>query len=287
MLDFNIHAGRKSHKACEEGQVQLTHYEPLTQETDSLQPSLASITDNDGHQSVSQSARLSTGSVDSGVDRSSTHNSYSKLCHPNDNGELASPAAQCIPVHNRGNTTTHVPLSGTDPSLTKIDRDNCCAMEVKEIFSEFGASLKIGKELTDRVGNLESQVKMLLKEVRSLESHVQMLLEESTVETSESTPNQLSCTSPCSDSPETEPSPDIHTVDSQSEPYTRTEKRLNSDSKMARDRKFEIKRKQKESARPRPFSSIDVSSLQTKCQRDKSKSTCLELLPHIGIKRVA
>ena len=260
MLDFNIHAGGKSQKAYEEGQAQLIHYKPLTQETDSLQPSLVSVTDNVGQQSVSQSARLSTDSVDSGVGRSSNHNSYSKLSHLNDTGEVASPATQLLSAHNRGNTTTHVPLSGTDALLTKIDRDNCCAMEIKEIFSEFGASLKIGKELTDRVGNLESQVQMLLKEVRSLEPQVQMLLKESTVETSESTPNQTFCTSPSSDSPETKLSPDIPTVDSQSEPYTRTEKRLNSDSKMTRDRKFEIKRKQEESARPRPFSSIDVSS---------------------------
>ena len=258
MLDFNIHAGGKSQKAHEEGQVQLIHYKPL----DSSQPSLVSVTDNVGQQSVSQSARLSTGSVDSGVGRSSSHNSHSKLFHQDDTDEVASPATQLLSAHNRGNTTTHVPLSGTDALLTKIDRDNCCAMEIKEIFSEFGASLKIGKELIDRVGNLESQVQMLLKEVRSLEPQVQMLLKESTVETSESTPNQPFSTSPSSDSPETELSPDIPTVDSQSEPYTscRTEKRLNSDSKMARDRKFEIKRKQEESARPRPFSSIDVSS---------------------------
>ena len=253
MLDFNIHAGGKSQKAHEEGQVQLIHYKPL----DSSQPSLVSVTDNVGQQSVSQSARLSTGSVDSGVGRSSSHNSHSKLFHQDDTDEVASPATQLLSAHNRGNTTTHVPLSGTDALLTKIDRDNCCAMEIKEIFSEFGTSLKIGKELTDRVGNLESQFQMLLKEVRSLEPQVQMLLKESTVE---STPNQPFCTSPSSDSPETELSPDIPTVDSQSEPYTRTEKRLNSDSKMARDRKFEIKRKQEESARPRPFSSIDVSS---------------------------
>ena len=114
-------SGGKSQKAYEEGQAQLTHYKPLTQETDSLQPSLASVTDNDGHQSVSQSARLSTGSVDSAVGRSSSHNSYSKLSHQDDTGELASPAAQYIPAHNRGNTTISMCLR---PAQMKTFRKN-------------------------------------------------------------------------------------------------------------------------------------------------------------------
>ena len=257
LLDFNIHAGGKSRKAYEEGygdQAQLTHYKPLTQETDTLQLPLTSVTDNDGQQSASQSARLSTGSVDSGVGRSSSHNSYSELSHTEDTGGLAPSTAQCIPAHESGNTTTHMLLSSTDALLSeelvmKTDRDDCYPMGINQILSEFL------EKVTDRVGNLELQIQMLQREVSSLKG--------SSVEASESTPDQSSCTSPCRDLPETEPTPDMSTVDTQSQPYTRTaaKERLYSDSKMTRDRKFEIKRMQQESARPRAFTAtVDVSS---------------------------
>ena len=57
-----MHAGRKSRKTYEEeygDQVQLTRYEQLTQEADIWQSPLASVTDNDGQESTSQSARMS------------------------------------------------------------------------------------------------------------------------------------------------------------------------------------------------------------------------------------
>ena len=59
---ISMHAGRKSRKTYEEeygDQVQLTRYEQLTQEADIWQPPLASVTDNDGQESTSQSARMS------------------------------------------------------------------------------------------------------------------------------------------------------------------------------------------------------------------------------------
>ena len=264
------HAGGKSQKAYEEEYgAQLTHYKPLTHETD-IQPPSVSFTDNDGQQSTSQSARLSTGSVDSGVGRSSTHNSYSKLSHAEDTGELASSTAQRILVHESGNTTTYVPSTGTDTSylegvVTKM------AMKINQSVSEFGTSLgKNVKELTDRVRTLELQIQMLQREVT--------LLNGSSVETSESTPNQSSCTSPSLDSLETEQTPDMPTVNTQSQPYTRTaaKDRLYSDSKMTRDRKFEIKRKQLESSRPRAFTAIDESST---IQMLVSKQTISEEVP--------
>ena len=256
---------------CEEEYgAQLTYYKPLTQEMDTLQPTLASVTDNDGQQSASQSARLSTGSVDSGVGRSSTHNSYSKLFHAEDTGELASSTAQCTPEHESGNTTTHVPSTGTDTSylegvVTKM------AMKINQSVLEFGTSLgKNVKELTDRVRNLELQIQMLQREATPLNG--------SSVETSESTPNQSSCTSPSLDSPETEQTPDMPIVNTQSQPYTRTaaKDRLYSDSKMTRDRKSEIKRKQLESARPRAFTAIDKSSTN---QMLVNKQTISEEVP--------
>lgn len=247
----------------EEYGAQLTHYKPLTHETD-IQPPSVSFTDSDGQQSTSQSARLSTGSVDSGVGRSSSHNSYSKLSHPEDTGELASSTAQCIPA------TTHVPLTGTDAShLEGLVVE--MAIKINKSFSEFGTSLgKNVKELTDRVRNLELQIQMLQREVTPLNG--------SSVETSESTPNQSSCTSPSLDSPETEQTPDMPTVNTRSQPYTRTaaNDRLYSDSKMTRDRKFEIKRKQLESARPRAFTAIDESST---IQMLVSKQTISEEVP--------
>ena len=252
---FNIHAGGKSRKAHEEeygGQAQLTHYKRLTQETEILQPPLVSVTDSDGQQLVSQSARLSTGSVDSGVGRSSSHNSYTKLSHPEDTDELASSAAQC---NESGNTTTHVLLSSIDASLSEelVMKTDCYPMGLNQILSEFLE--KVRKELTDRVGSLEQQIKMLQREVSSLKG--------SFVEASESTHNESSCTSSCRDSPETEATPGIPTVNTQSQLYSRTtiNERLNSDSKIARNRKFEIKRMQQESARPRAFTgTVDVSS---------------------------
>ena len=111
-----IHAGGKSQKAYEEeygDQAQLTHYKSLTQETDMLQPALVSVTDNDGQVSVPKLRPISD-SVDSGLGRSSSHSSYRILSHAEDTGKLASFTAQFLPVHERGNTTTHVLLSSTD-----------------------------------------------------------------------------------------------------------------------------------------------------------------------------
>ena len=250
MLDFNIHAGRKSQKAYEEGygdQAQPTRHKPLTQEMDTLQPTLASVIDNDGQQSASQSARWSTGSVDSGVGGSSSCNNSIQLSHAE---ELASSTAQCIPLHERGNTTTHVPSTGTDASHVEgLVME--MAIKINKSFLEFGTSLgKNVKELTDRVGKLEVQIQKLQSKASSLK--------ESSVEASESTPNQPSCTPPCCDSPETEQTPGMPTVSTQSELYSRTaaKDRLYSDGKMTRDRKFEIKRKQLESAKKRPVSEI-------------------------------
>lgn len=114
--------------------------------------------------------------------------------------------------------------------------------ELLNSLSEFEASLeKVGKELTDQDGNLELQVEMARRKVSSLNR--------SSIETSDSTSDQPSCTS---SSPETELS-----VDSQSQSYTRTaEGRLYSDSQMIRDRKSENKRKQLVNVKPRSSSEV-------------------------------
>ena len=189
----------------------------LTQQTGTMQHSPSSVPDD--YKPISQRAR---NSVDSGVGRSSS---------TEDTDELASSIAQCIPAHESCESTTHVPSTGTNAShleglLTKM------AMKIDQSLSEFGTSLR----------KLELQVQMLQREVSSLKR---------SLEISESTPNKPFCTSACSDSPETEPTP---TVDSQSV-YTRT-MRLYSDSKIASDRKFEIKKNQMESAKKRPLSEI-------------------------------
>ena len=127
---FNIHAGGKSWKAREEehgDQAQLTRYKRLTQETDILQHPLVSVTDSDGQQLASRNARLSDNSVDSGVGISFSPLSHRKFSHKEDIGELASPATQFLPAHERGNTTTHVLLSIKDASLSPLCIRSSCA----------------------------------------------------------------------------------------------------------------------------------------------------------------
>ena len=207
----------------------------LTKQTDTMQHPPSSGTPSSDYQSTSQSARNSTSSADSAVGRSSSQLSCSD--------ELESLTAQCFPVHESG----HVPSTDTDASNLKT-----LVMEMRKIEASLGKAVK---ELTDQVGNFKLEIRRLQSEVSSLKG--------SSVETSESTPNQSSCThtSPCPDSPETEPTPDVSTVDSQSQLYTRTIKneRLDSDSKIIRHRQSEIKRKQVEFAKKRPHS-IHVSS---------------------------
>ena len=195
----------------------------LTQQTDTMQHSPSSSSD---YQSASRSARNSTNSADSGVGRSSSQLSCSD--------ELESSTAQCFSVHESGH------VSSTDTDASNLET---IVMEMRKIEASLGKAVK---ELTDQIRNLKLQIQRLQSEVSFLKG--------SSVETSESTPNQPSCTSPCSDPPETEP--DVSIVDSQSQFYTRTNERLNSDSKITRHRQFEIKKNQMESAKQRPHSEI-------------------------------
>ena len=277
----------------------------LTQQRDTMQHPQSSVSED--YQSALQSASNSNlskvDSVDSGVGRSY---SSSQLFHLEDGGELASPTEEFIPTPesaDTGSSSMQVSSTSTDASHSKrlmmeMDKDNCHPMETNQSLSEFVASLgkkqkqleqlidqcknlklkarellnslsefeasleKVGKELTE---NLESQV-MLQREVSSLKG--------SSVETSESTPNQSSCTSPSLDSPENviPLTPDMPTVDTQSQPYTRASAndRLYSDSIMTRDRRFEMKRKQLRTVKPRPLSEVGSDGcawkLLTHCQ---------------------
>ena len=264
----------------------------LTQQRDTMQHPQSSVPDDyqSALQSASNSKLSKVDSVDSGVGRSY---SSSQLSHLEDAVELTSPTEEFIVAPesaDTGGSSTQVSLTSTDAShserlMMEMDRDDCHPMETNQSLSEFVASLakkqrqleqlidqfknlklkarellnsfsefeasleKVGKELTDQIGNLESQV-MLQREVSPLNG--------SSVETSESTPDQPSSTSPCLDLPETEPTPDMSSVDTQSQPYTRTSAndRLYSDSKMTRDRRFEMKRKQLGAVKARPLSEV-------------------------------
>ena len=214
----------------------------LTKQTDTMQQPPSSDTPSsvpDDYQSASQSAKNSTNSPDSGVGRSPSCNSSSQLLTSEDTDELESLTAQCVPMHESGDSTAHVLSTDTDASNLET--------LVMEMARKIGASLgKVVKELTDRVENLELQIRRLQSEVRSLKRS----------SVAESTSNLSSFTSPCPDSPETEPTPDVSTVDSRSQFYTRTitKERLNSDSKIMRHRQSEIKGKQV--AKQRPHSEI-------------------------------
>ena len=266
----------------------------LTQQRDTMQHPQSSFPDDYQFalQSASNSKLSKVDSVDSGVGRSY---SCSQLSHLEDAVEPVSLTEEFIPTSesaDTGSSSMQVSSTNTDGSHSKrlmmeMDRDNCHPMETNQSLSEFVASLgkkqkqleqlidqcknlkqkarellnslsefeasleKVGKELKDQVGNLESQV-MPQREVSSLKG--------SSVETSESTHNQSSCTSPCLDSPENviPLTPDMSSVDTQSQPYTRTSAndRLYSDSMMTRDRKFEMKRTQLRTVKPRPLSEV-------------------------------
>ena len=264
MLDFNVHAGGKSQKAYEEDQAQLTHYKPLTQEMDMLQPTLASVTVNDGQQLASQSARLSTGSVDSGVGRSSSHNSYSKLSHPEDSGELASPATQFLPAHEDDCTiigSTQLPRTGTDAPFPVMKIDHYLR-QINQHISGLGALLqKVQeevKELSDRVGNLEmAQTKLGNSLSQSGSSFV----------ISDSNPKQPSFISPSHDYgtevAESEPITNMQiSINLHAQPSTKTPLcRHHSDSQANNQRREEIRNKLR-SLKRRPLSEyIHVSTV--------------------------
>ena len=271
-----------------------TQQNALTQQRDTMQHPQSSVPDDyqSALQSASNSILSKVDSVDSGVGRSY---SSGQLSHLEDAGELASPTEEFILAPESADTgsgSTQVSSTGTDASHSKrlmmeMDGDDCHPMQTKQSLSEFVASLgkkqkqleqlidqfknlklkacellnslsefeasleKVGKELTDQIGNLESPV-MRQGEVSSLKG--------SSVETSESTPNQSSCNSPSLDSPEKviPLTPDMSSVDTQSQPYTRTSAndRLYSDSIMTIDRRFEMKRKQLRTVKPRPLSEV-------------------------------
>ena len=265
----------------------------VTQQRDTMQHPKSSFPDDyPALQSASNSKLCKVDSVDSGVGRSY---SCSQLSHLEDAVEPVSPTEEFIPTPesaDTGSSSMQVGSTNTDGSHSKrlmmeMDRNNCHPMETNQSLSEFVASLgkkqkqleqlidqcknlkqkarellnslsefeasleKVGKELKDQVGNLESQV-MPQREVSSLKG--------SSVETSESTHNQSSCTSPCLDSPENviPLTPDMSSVGTQSQPYTRTSAndRLYSDSMMTRDRRFVMKREQLRTVKPRPLSEV-------------------------------
>lgn len=251
------------------------------QQRDTMQHLQSSVPD-DYQSAALQSARNSklskVDSVDSGVGRT-----YSQLSQ--DAAELESPTAEfTLPPESvdTGSSSTQVSPTSTDTSHSDGEMDHDCdpmqtsqspskfvalleqltdqfknlklkaqrmqrmQSELLNSLSEFEALLeKVGKELTDQDGNLELQVEMAGRKVSSLNR--------SSIETSDSTPEQLSCTSSCLDSPETKLS-----VESQSQSYTRTapKGRLYSDSQMIRHRKSENKRKQLVNVKPRPFSEV-------------------------------
>ena len=274
------------------GKLQNVHQEEcepgaqLNEQRDTMQHSQSSVPE-----SARNSKLNKIDSVDSGVGRT-----YSQLSQ--DAAELESPTAEFALAPesvDTGNSSIQVSSTSTDTVHSGGEMDDDCdpmqtsqshskfvalkkqleqlADQFKNLklkaqrmqskllnsLSEFEASLeKVGKELTDQVGNLEAQVE---REVGSLKV--------SSTESSESTPNQPSCTSPCLDSPEREliPStPGMPTVDFQSQPYTRTttNDRSFSDSKMTRDRKLNIKKEQLRAVKkPRPLSEVGGSDAYT------------------------
>ena len=232
---------------------------------DTLQPTLASVTDNDGQQSTLQSARLSTGSVDSGVGRSSSHNSYSKLSHAEDTGELASPAMQFLPAREEDCAiigSTHLPRTGTDTPfpVMKIGRDDHYLRQINQHISEVGALLRKVqeqvKELSDRVGNLE----MAQTELGNYLSQ-----SGSSFAISDSSPKQPSFISHDygTEVAESEPITNMQiSINLQARPSTKTPLcRHHSDSQANNQRREEIRNKLK-SLKRRPFSEYIHVSIQ-------------------------
>lgn len=234
------------------GKLQNVHQEengdkaqqnPLTQQTDTMQHPPLSVPDY--HQSASQNTRNSIHSIEPCVCRRSSQNSYRKLSHPENTGELASSTA-CTPVQERSNTTTHVPSTGTDTSQLEglfIEM----AMQIYQSFPEFEASLvKAVKELTNRVENLEREVHMMRRDSERVNSF------------SESASNQASSSSPYLESVE-----DIHTSASTKitadKPEHLTSRHQTDTMMITKHRRVEI-RKKLQSMRRRPISEqIDVS----------------------------
>ena len=215
-----------------------------------------SVTDNVGHQSVSQSARLSTGSVDSGVGRNSSHNSYSKLSHQDDTGEVASPATQLLSAHEDDCTrisSIQLPSTSTEtPSpVMKTGKDDHYLSQIYHLISELREEVK---ELSDRVGNLER-----VQTKRSTHS-----LSESSFAMSESNPKQASFSSPChTEVAGSEQFTNMHiSINLQARPPTKSPLcRHHSDSQANDQRRKEIRNKLKPS-KQRPFSEfIDVSTV--------------------------
>ena len=201
---------------------------------------------------MSQSARLSTGSVDSGVGRSSSHNSYSKLSHPNDTDEVASPATQLLSAYEDDRTrigSTQLPSAGTDtpfPAM-KIGKDDDYLRQIYQLISELREEVK---ELSDRVGSLETK--------RSTHS-----LSESSFAMSESNPKQASFSSPChTEVAGSEQFTNMHiSINLQARPPTKSPLcRHHSDSQANDQRRKEIRNKLK-SSKQRPFSYIHVSTV--------------------------
>jgi len=188
------------------------------------------------------------------VCRSYSQNSYSKLSHPENTGELASSTA-CTPVQEKSNTTTHVPSTGTD-ALHLEGLLIEMAMQIYQSFPKFEASLvKAVKELTNRVENLEREFHMMRREFERVKS------------SSESASNQASSSSPYLDSVEekTEQLPDIHTSASTKitadKPQHLTNRHQTDTMLITTHRRLEIRNKL-QYMRQRPISEqIDVSML--------------------------
>ena len=271
------------------GKLQNVHQEEcepgaqLNEQRDTMQHSQSSVPD-DYQSSALQSARNSklnkVDSVDSGVGRSYSSSQLSHL----DSVELPSPTAESILAPesiDTGSSSTQVSSTSTDTLqsdglMMEMD-DDCDPMQTRQSHSKFVASLgkKQLEQLTDQLKNLKLKASDLLNSLSEFEASLEKFgkeqtdqvepqverevgsLKVSSTESSESTPNQ-----PYLDLPEREliPStPGMPTVDFQSQPYTRTttNDRLFSDSKMTRDRKLDIKKKQV--VKPRPLSEVGSS----------------------------
>ena len=242
--------------------TQLTRFE---EQTSLLQPQSTSATVTDGSQSASQNItnfKLSTGSVDSGVAGNSKNSSLSKLLGDTNgsNTELATPAAQFSPAHDHTGSQNVQPAwtetmgLQTDP---EVESDGCYPnnhlLQIRQSLCELSTSLgnvvKVVEELSHRVANLELQMNQLVQR-EVLNSRTPS---GSSIAFLESTPNQLSSSSAAQESPiqegETEPGQMTFlslpgTSESQfprSTPEQR--KRHFSDSKMARCRQSEIRKK--------------------------------------------
>ena len=237
--------------------TQLTRFE---EQTSLLQAQSTSATVTDGSQSASQNItnfKLSTGSVDSGVAGNSNNSSLSKLLGDTNgsNTELASPAAQFSPARDHtGSQNVQPETMGSQTDPAEVESDSCYPnnhlLQIRQSFCEVSTSLgnvvKVVEELSHRVANLELQVNQLVQR-EVLNSRTPS---GSSIAFLESTPNQLSSSSVAQESPiqegETEPGQMTFlslpgTSESRSTPEQR--KRHFSDSKMARCRQSEIRKK--------------------------------------------